>query len=236
MKFTIPTLLAVLTFLAGFSVSAQDELVPLGGSEAPAVSDFPVNETPQVWFVELGNAPAADGTGLAALNTEQQNFRAKAKKAGVKFEERFAFKTLWNGFSVKIDPADLGRLQRLDGVKAIYPVVEIFPDQAIGGAGADPELVTALAMTGASTAQDALGLTGAGVRVAVMDTGIDYHHPDLGGCFGPGCRVEVGHDFVGDDFTGPGSPLVPDNDPDDCGGQDTRWAWTTTTTAWSGAR
>lgn len=33
------------------------------------------------------------------------------------------------------------------------------------------------------------GITGAGVFVAVIDTGIDYNHPALGGCFGTGCKV-----------------------------------------------
>ena len=55
-------------------------------------------------------------------------------------------------------------------------------------------------MTGANYVQDVLGYTGKGVKVAVMDTGIDYHHPDLGGCFGPGCRVAFGYDLVGDAF------------------------------------
>jgi subtilisin family serine protease len=60
-----------------------------------------------------------------------------------------------------------------------------------------------------------------------MDTGIDYDHPDLGGCFGSGCRVEVGWDFVGDSFNAdPDSPSydpnpVPDPDPDDCQGHGT---------------
>ncbi len=45
----------------------------------------------------------------------------------------------------------------------------------------------------------ALGLTGEGVVVAVVDTGIDYTHPDLGGCLGPGCRVLGGYDFVNQD-------------------------------------
>ncbi|KAK3372245.1 peptidase S8/S53 domain-containing protein [Podospora didyma] len=51
------------------------------------------------------------------------------------------------------------------------------------------------------------GFTGKGVRVAVLDTGIDYRHPALGGCFGPGCLVTHGYDFVDDDA-----------DPSDCNG------------------
>ena len=35
--------------------------------------------------------------------------------------------------------------------------------------------------------------------MAIIDTGIDYTHPDLGGCFGPACRVIGGYDFVNND-------------------------------------
>jgi subtilisin family serine protease len=50
------------------------------------------------------------------------------------------------------------------------------------------------------TAQAAYpNLTGAGVTVAVMDTGIDYTHPQLGGGFGPGFKVKGGWDFVDND-------------------------------------
>jgi minor extracellular serine protease Vpr len=215
----IPTFLAVAALAAGFAAVAQDEeLIPEGGYEAPAVADAPVNETAQVWFVELNSSPAADGTGQATLNAEHRNFRANARKAGLSFEERYAFKTLFNGFSIRISPDQLARLQRLDGVKAIYPVVDLQLEQAPFDGDSAAELSTALAMTGANFAQDTLGFTGAGVRVAVMDTGIDWNHPDLGGCFGPGCRVETGYDFVGDAYAGSASTPVPDNDPDDCGG------------------
>jgi subtilisin family serine protease len=60
-----------------------------------------------------------------------------------------------------------------------------------------------------------------------MDTGIDYDNPDLGGCFGPGCRVEGGWDFVGDAFNADNtSPTynpvaTPDAFPDDCNGHGT---------------
>lgn len=126
------------------------------------------------------------------------------------------------GNQIDVNPSNLNRLARLPGVKAVYPVISIDhgPVQPLN----EPELTTALQMTGADVAQSELGFTGAGIKVAVMDTGIDYDHPDLGGCFGPGCRVELGWDFVGDDYNAdPGSPLFnpvpsPDPFPDDCNG------------------
>ena len=42
-------------------------------------------------------------------------------------------------------------------------------------------------------------ITGKGVLVAVIDTGIDYMHPDLGGGFGPGYKVVGGYDFANND-------------------------------------
>ncbi|KAK4047156.1 hypothetical protein OIV83_005608 [Microbotryomycetes sp. JL201] len=56
------------------------------------------------------------------------------------------------------------------------------------------------------------GYLGEGVRVAVIDEGIDYTNPILGGCFGPNCQISFGYDFVGDDYDGTNDPQ-PDNDP-----------------------
>ncbi|KAI1344254.1 peptidase S8/S53 domain-containing protein [Xylariaceae sp. FL0016] len=66
------------------------------------------------------------------------------------------------------------------------------------------------------------GITGKGFRVAIVDSGVDYTHPALGGCFGPGCLVEAGYDFTGDDYNPPHNEPVPDDDPyDDCEGHGT---------------
>jgi subtilisin family serine protease len=56
------------------------------------------------------------------------------------------------------------------------------------------------------------GYTGKGITIAVLDTGVDYLNPALGGCFGPGCKIPAGYDYVGDDYDGSNTP-VPDDDP-----------------------
>src|SRR5689334_12870887 len=50
--------------------------------------------------------------------------------------------------------------------------------------------------TGLSTVQTAFGLTGIGQTVAVIDSGIAYDHPALGGGFGTSYRVVGGWDFT----------------------------------------
>lgn len=219
--------LAAGSFMPAFAQEVQpvDPLYPQEVIEYDGIID----ETPQIYFVELTGKPTVDGGSLAYAKAEKNAFRNAARRAGLVFTERMAFDTLWNGISVKIDPTQLGTLMRLPGVKAVYPVDVIGMPETFD-LGYDPELYTALAMTGADVAQNELGYTGAGIKVAVMDTGVDYDHPDLGGCFGPGCRVETGWDFVGDDFnadeTSPSyNPIpVPDPDPDDCYGHGTHVA------------
>src|SRR5687767_1835828 len=207
-------------------------VVPVGADDAVEV--FPEGATSDLvaaaptasgdlWFVELKSNPTADGTSPATVKAEKDAFRGNAKKAKLNYTERFAFDTLWNGLAIKIDPAQVSTLRRIDGVAAIYPIETVaIPSTTGGDSGTD--LSTAVAMTGADIAQSALGLSGAGVKVAVMDTGIDWNHPDLGGCFGAGCRVATGWDFVGSDFTGPTSTPKPDDDPDDCNGHGTHVA------------
>jgi subtilisin family serine protease len=51
-------------------------------------------------------------------------------------------------------------------------------------------------ITGAAAARSAYNVDGAGMTVAVIDTGVDYNNPALGGGFGPGNKVIAGYDFA----------------------------------------
>ncbi|HEY3477153.1 MAG TPA: S8 family serine peptidase, partial [Anaerolineales bacterium] len=226
--FSLMLVLAVALAVLAVPVAAQDEvplepLEPLPSNE----TGVPTHENTGLYFVELRSAPLAEGGSANSLNADRRAFEQAARNANVGYSVRFDFRNLWNGYSLALTRGNASELSLLDGVKAVYPVAVVsIPETAT----ISPDLATALDMTGASAAQSELGYTGEGIRVAVMDTGVDYDHPDLGGCFGAGCRVVAGYDFVGDDFDANPSNSTynlttsPDNDPDDCNGHGTHVA------------
>ncbi|WIA35656.1 hypothetical protein OEZ86_004068 [Tetradesmus obliquus] len=71
--------------------------------------------------------------------------------------------------------------------------------------------------TGVGAAQTRLQLNGAGIKIAIMDSGLNWKHPVFGGCTALGqgkvCRVVKGWDFVGETESG---RYRPDGDPMDC--------------------
>ena len=154
-----------------------------GGGSNIGVHAQGADDDTDLWFIELNDSVDA--------------FRTQARAAGIGYSERFVYQRLWKGLSVQSSSGAGSLLGRLSSVKAIYPVLslDVGPVEP-----ANPELIHALVMTGADIVQNDLGLTGTGVKVAVIDSGIDYHHPDLGGGFGPGYRVVTGYDFVGDRY------------------------------------
>ncbi|KAG6175606.1 hypothetical protein E4U27_006049 [Claviceps purpurea] len=151
---------------------------------------------------------------------------------------------LFNGLSfqlhdLKTDKEKLAKYAAMPAVKAVHPVIVydipkpkiewIAPNgstfqhsglasRAEGGQDTfSPHVMTQVDILRAK------GITGKGIKVAVIDSGIDYLHPALGGCYGKGCLVSFGHDFVGDAYTGTNTP-VPGENPMDCLGHGTHVA------------
>ena len=86
---------------------------------------------------------------------------------------RTTYSHVLNGFSLEIEKSDLPALKRLDGVERVDEVVTYTAalDESVPFIGAE-EIRGKLDKNGQR-------LTGKGVKVAVIDTGIDYRHPDL---------------------------------------------------------
>lgn len=184
----------------------------------PALSGIKTSETGK-WFVELeGNPVAEGGLSAQALSAQQATFRGQLSAQGLKIQDVTGYQQLFNGFSLKADSATIQKISQMPGVKNVFPVVTV-ARPVVEKATETPDMTSAAGMTGASYLRDELGVTGKGVRVAVMDTGIDTDHPAFAG------RVVAGYDFVGDAFGTNGNYTpVPDDNPDDCGGHGTHVA------------
>ncbi|MBK7820015.1 MAG: S8 family serine peptidase [Tessaracoccus sp.] len=185
------------------------------------------------WFVEFNGQPTAAGGKKATVDKTHQGFANTLRKSGKKASVQRTFTTLFNGVTVSADTETARSLTSLPGVKAVYPVVAVAAPKR---QASKPAAAQALKLTGVDVAQGKLRLSGKGIKVGIIDSGVDYDHPDLGGSGRngktpfPTARVRYGYDFVGDAYNAdPMSPtynptLKPDRSPDDCSGHGTNVA------------
>lgn len=196
------------------------------GVQAPARG--PVDLVPQKWLIEIQGNPVNDGGNVTTIKKTQRQVEANLAAAGVKIKVSESFTDSWNGISVQMDDSQAEAARGVQGVTGVYPVAEV-PRPVTKTL--DPKMASALSLTGADKAQSELGYTGKGIKVGIVDSGIDYNHPDLGGTgvkderLFPTRKVPVGYDFVGDAYqAGNGSVPKPDRYPDDCRGHGTHVA------------
>lgn len=160
-------------------------------------------------------------TYMAALKAKQDALMGQIKALGG--TELARVSKAYNALVISADAAKLPQIAQLPGVSALRPVVNH-----------QKSLTDTVPYVGARTVQD-LGTTGLGVKIAVLDSGIDYTHRNLGGSGAPGdfaaasaaatgvapsglfpsAKVIGGVDFVGENW--PNSALAPDANPIDAG-------------------
>ncbi len=107
--------------------------------------------------------------------------------AGPLVIQREYFKT-FVGASLKVPAAMMAAIQNLSYVKAVHFDREVH-------ATSDP----AITLIGADSVWARFGTKGNGIRIGIIDSGIDYLHPALGGGYGPGFKVAGGVDLVNND-------------------------------------
>ncbi|MFG6113670.1 S8 family serine peptidase [Halobacillus sp. MO56] len=134
----------------------------------------------------------------ANLKAERGKVINELKKAVKDADVNREYDYVFSGFSVKLPANEIIKLSSVDGVKAIYPNVhytaEVISKKEISEEEFSPEMMDSAPFIGANEAWEA-GFTGEGVTVAVIDTGVDYTHPDLAHAF----RDNKGYDFVDND-------------------------------------
>ncbi|KAF8800239.1 subtilisin-like protease [Phlegmacium glaucopus] len=154
------------------------------------------------------------------------------QESAIKYDvmKEFVSTGIFTGAAVSLN--DAITIANIPGVKAIRPVMKFkqpmpVKSHIVTGSN-DPQLPPDTQSTHVMTGVDKLhadGVIGTGIKIGIIDTGLDYNHPALGAGFGSGHKVIGGYDFVGDAYNGTDtSQPVPDNDPLDCDGHGTHVA------------
>ncbi len=155
---------------------------------------------------------------LEALHAAQAPVAQAAMALGATVLARY--QKLYNGVAVWVKPDQLKALASIPGVVAVHPLPKL-----------EMDLLHSVPWIGAQAVVDELGITGDGVTVAVLDSGIDYYHAALGGTGNvadyegddptiiepgtfPTAKVIGGYDFVGEQWDQETFfALEPDPDP-----------------------
>ncbi|HVT61573.1 MAG TPA: S8 family serine peptidase [Thermoanaerobaculia bacterium] len=227
---------AVTAPLTGLDASAGPVPVMVQLFDPPAAVDYAMALADQSVSREqaLANARSAAKAKIAQLEPRHEQLAAALAAAPIHAQEMFRLKKALNAIAVMVDRAKLDQIRMLPGVKSADVIPLEYPTNK-----------TSVPFIGAPKAWgNTLGLggsvTGAGVKIGIIDTGIDYQHPDFGGSghnypkndrvtnkngLFPTAKVIGGTDLVGDDYTGGNTPK-PDPNPTDCNGHGTHVAGT----------
>ncbi|KAJ3118098.1 hypothetical protein HDU96_003866 [Phlyctochytrium bullatum] len=198
----------VATFAAALLyAAASSDAAPLQGNNSPELV------LPNAYLVEV---PA--GQEPKAFVLKELDSRG-IKQSDVKFRQVIQTKFFSGAsFEIKKSESSDNVIEAASFLRSFRVGKRFRPTPKVSSASSlkfAPEDVHSL--TGVNAARARYGATGKGIKVAIIDTGVDYLHPALGGGFGPGFKVAYGYDLVGDAYTGDDAFIVPDDDPmDDC--------------------
>ncbi len=222
---------------------SQPQFLPRSLSNAPVdvVLHLKGNSTAEVQATLGRKLTAGEDDAISkSLKANQDALKGAIQRAGGDVIDQFQHAI--NGIRVRIAGDKLAQLATLPNVVEILPVQTYTIDNATS-----VPYIGAPLVWNTSPSPD---LHGEGIKVGIIDTGIDYTHANFGGpgtaaayttahaastspadpsLFGPGApKVKGGFDFVGDAYNAanPASVPQPDPNPLDCNGHGSHVAGT----------
>ena len=123
-----------------------------------------------------GRASESDMRGwTAAALAGQKQVAARLSREGIQLEPDFVYTRTFNGFAAPIDSRALALLERDRDVLGVYPVRATYPASLAAAELSQPAFAAGSGRRAETVRLP--GFDGAGVTIALLDTGIDASHP-----------------------------------------------------------
>ncbi|KAJ1914822.1 hypothetical protein IWQ60_008665 [Tieghemiomyces parasiticus] len=177
---------------------------------------YGLDTLPSRYLVQFPGEPGS-ASGIEA----SKKFYTQLQTLRVPYTITHNYTTLLNAAALTIDGQYIDSLGSLTNAKGTYALrTASVDDDAVGPTEhltRPPMPMISHNYTGVDRAHSELKLTGQGIKVGILDTGIDLTHPAFGNCFKTaGCPIQYGYDFVGDDFNGTNTPKPGPKPIDNC--------------------
>ncbi|MGC1241065.1 MAG: S8 family serine peptidase [Chryseosolibacter sp.] len=121
---------------------------------------------------------------LSRLSGNASTGRASLSPTTIHYE----YSNTFNGFAITASQAVA------EDIRKLSYVARVTEDQKVEASHSENN-----ALIRAPQVWQDFGVTGKNITIGILDTGIDYNHPDLGQGFGPSYKVSSGYDFVNND-------------------------------------
>ena len=182
----LPTIDASFLARVGSSSSSQNIIVRMQG--VPVVGR--VENVGAEGWLDTAAAYASE----AAISQEQDAFLSALTAHRVKYAVKQRLSVTFNGLALSVAGSDLAAVAGMSHVSFIYESqqAQVLDDDANAAMGVNQALWS-------TTSAGGKKLDGTGTSIGIIDTGIDYMHPDLGGAKFPNAKVVGGYDFADDD-------------------------------------
>ena len=118
---------------------------------------------------------------VETLAQRQENVLQSINRVlGEPVEAKYRYNVALNGLAVEIPYGDLEEIRALPGVKTAFVAPQYsLPEDATGDTTANPYTFSSKEMIGSAKTWETLGYTGQGMRIAIIDTGLDLDHPSF---------------------------------------------------------
>ncbi|MGN1104292.1 MAG: protease inhibitor I9 family protein, partial [Candidatus Coproplasma sp.] len=137
------------------------------------------SDASQTIIVGFDGASIIEGGDIDKINAQRKAFLKELSANGIEYELKYAYTNAMNGVAITVPLSSLATIRSMDGVSSVSLSTTYYhPTEIEDGGGSGQTNYSKIYANGIYDSSEyvANGIDGAGMTVAILDTGLDYTH------------------------------------------------------------